>query len=613
MKDIQRRITRMVEEDSENQKMFRAVEKMWHMEWELPTELGALDWIRKQVSSDPHDAVRAGTRVLATVMPKLSIAPLTPNAESRAAMDKIERGLMWHFENATKRASSPLYDMVKHAMLYDRVAVQVVFLPWQEKLLGQQWSEHQKRAARRYGPYAFIVRNPKDVFVDYSDWMTERVVHRYTMGAQELVSFWGKENAAKVISDINKAKDDGATLWYTVYDYQDYDRRLVYACRQDSEYTTMEPEYNNPIVILDEEMDMPFLPWVVRSGGKELVPMMYSIYKAGQWESQNIFETIMASEVIAYAAAPRGVLKTANEDATKTEYSEPNRDKIIRPGDEFTQLRPPEIDQNMQLLSDRLQGRIAKSTVPNVIQTGDFPSGTAFATLNLATQSGVKAMAPYKRLAEEALADVFAQMLHWIDYTGETLESYPANTMTTDGQTEYISISKGDFDPEHLYLKVELTPDVPTDRMSRINAAVMASQNMHYSIRRALEDVGVTEPGAEIDQWYEEQTRLRDWELEQMAKQMQVEQAIQLQAQEAAMQMQAGMAQQMQAGMEGGGGATPPQNYARQTGRGFEATRNSAGFNPGLGGTPPAMANPPGTRESQQATNISSSENSGGF
>lgn len=618
--DIQRRVKRMIDADSENQKMFAAIDKMWNMQWELPPELGELDWVRKEVSSDPHDAVRAGTRVLATVMPKVTLAPLVPNEQSREQADMIERALMWQFENSNRRGNSPMFDMIKHALLYDKIAVQVVYLPHQDKLFKTFNTPHKKRAAYRYGPYSFIVRDPKEVFIDYSDWMPERVVHRYSMSALELISFWGEEKTKKVISDLNKTEDDGATLFYTVYDYQDYDRRYIYACRQDSETIMAEPEYAHPYVISDEKMDLPFLPWVVRSGGKELTPMLYSIYKANQWESQNIFETIMSSEVIAYAASERGVLKSANPELVGTNYAEPGRDKIIRPGDEYTQLRPPEIDQNMMTMSDRLQTRISKSTVPNVIQTGDFPSGTAYATLNLATQSGVKAMAPYKRLAEDALGDVFTQMLYWVDYSGDTLESFPTNQQ---GQTEYIKVNKGDFDPDHIYLKVELTPDVPTDRMARINAAVMSNQNLSYSNRRALEDIGVTDPGAEIDIWYEEQTRMQDWQLEQQQKQQQLQ--LQMEAQQMQMQMQAQnamqqqqMQMQQQMGQQQGQQTQMPgmqgqqfQNLARQTGRGFEPTRGSAGFNPGIGGTPPAMANPAGTRESQQATNITSQ--GGGF
>jgi hypothetical protein len=613
----QARIERMIRQDEENQKLFYAVDDMWHMKWNLPNELAQLDWIRPEVSSDPHDAIRAGTRVLATIMPKLSIDPTAPNQETRDATDRMERALMWHFENACKRRHNPLHDIVRHAMLYDKVTAQVVYLPHQQSTYGVLPEKIRKQASARYGPFAVIVRDPKDVFVDYSDWGIERVVHRYKLGARELVDIFG-ENASKVQTEIEKDKYDGMDMWYTVYDYTILGERLIYAARQDSREVFAPPEDPNAITIVDDGTDLEWLPWIVRTGGDELIPMLYSIYKTGQWESQNIFETIMSSEVIAYAAAPRGVLTTINEENTETQYGDPNRDKIIRPGDRFQQLRPPEIDQSMHVMSERIGSRMAKSTIPNVIQTGDFPSGTAFATLNLATQSGVKALNPYKRLAEQAVADIFAHMLYWIEYVGETVISNPTNPLSPTGQTEYIEIRPDEIDVEQLYMKVELTPDVPTDRMARINGAVMSNQNLLYSNRRALEDIGVTDPGSEIEQWYEEQTRRRDWELEQEGKQMQMQQEIELAGQAQMMQMQLQAEQQAQGGAQPAPGEVPPSaeeaqaGYARQRGAGFQNTRDSAGFNPAIGGEPPAEANPEGTRETQQGANISTSGNEGG-
>lgn len=623
LKNIQLRAERMVDADTDNQLMFDEIDKMWRMEWKLPEKLSALDWIFKTVSSDPHDAIRAGTRVLATVAPHLNISPLAPNRQSREQMDRVERSLMWHFENALRRGNSPLYDIVRYSMLYDKVAAQVIYTPWQQKALGISPNKVRKRASDRYGPFAITVRDPRNVFAEYSDWMPERVLHRHRMHAHELVDFWGKENASKVVSDIKKSKDDGTNLWYTVFDYQDFDERVVWAVEQSSNTTWAEADDTASIVLLEVENELPFLPWVVRQGGSELIPMLYSIYRTGQWDAQNVFETIVSSEVVAYGAAPRGVKTSATPELMRVDYGDPNRDISALPGENYERLRPPEIDQNFVFMSDRIKDRMAKSTVPSVIQTGEFPPGTAFATLNLATQSGVKAMNPYKRLAEDAIGDIFVHMLYWIDHTGDTLESHIINPEDATRTTEYVEITPDDYDVNHLYLDVELTPDIPTDRMSRINGAIMANQNLSYTNRRALEDVGVSQPGAEIDLWYEEQQRRMDFELEQERKRMMMQYEIekmarqeataeQMQMQQAQQAQQQPMPQQM-AGipqmMEAPG--VNPQDFARNTGRGFEATRGSSGFNPAIGGSPPALANPEGTREQQMFMNLTGSEEGG--
>ena len=57
----------MVQGDTKRDEMFRAMDAMWQGDWSLPQELAELRWIHKVVSTDPHDAVRAGSRVLSSV------------------------------------------------------------------------------------------------------------------------------------------------------------------------------------------------------------------------------------------------------------------------------------------------------------------------------------------------------------------------------------------------------------------------------------------------------------------------------------------------------------------------------------------------------------------
>ena len=68
-----------------------------------------------------------------------------------------------------------------------------------------------------------------------------------------------------------------------------------------------------PLEIIRQPHGLGFFPWVTRTGGTTLspnpptsvFPLLYSVYQSGQWDTQNILETLLTSEVIAYAAAPR--------------------------------------------------------------------------------------------------------------------------------------------------------------------------------------------------------------------------------------------------------------------------------------------------------------------
>jgi hypothetical protein len=121
---------------------------------------------------------------------------------------------------------------------------------------------------------------------------------------------------------------------------------------------------------------------------------------------------------VAYTAAPRIKKTSFNADAIDIEYGAEGGSINLQPGEDAEPWLPPQLDLNLVQLLEKLQATMAKSTVPNVIQSVDFPSEWAFATLNLAVQSGVKVLTPAKELANRALADIFRQMFYWIDYSG---------------------------------------------------------------------------------------------------------------------------------------------------------------------------------------------------
>lgn len=547
----------MIEADRDRDQMLRAMDDMWHNRWSLPPNVAGLRWIHKVVSSDPHDAIRAGTRVLSSVAPRISVQSRAP--KGRAQAEKIERALGWHFRNANRRRrASVLRDVVLSALLYDEVIAQVVYLPEQIQAMKETKDAGQRlEAASKFGPFAIIVRNPQQVHVRYSDWMPEAVLMKKVMTVQEAVDFWGEKaeglvrepsgrllrNFASLSSlgtgsrndgekgarndrkgsaarnDGRAKRRNGGITHCTVYDYTDVEQRTVWAIPQVDAAALTEPGGCGAIEILREEHGLGFLPWAAKVGGTTLeegghqrIPLLYSVFAAGHWDTQNIVETLLTSEVIAYAAAPR--LKVEGPtDHVDVDYGEPGRTAHVPPGHALNPMAPPAMDQGLAIIAQRVAERIGKSTVPRVLQTGDFPGGTAFATLNLATQSGIKALAPYKELAEDALAEVFKLMLNWLHSSGKSLEGFGSGR---DG--EAIKIGPRDLDPSQIVIDVELTADVPTDRMARINAASMAVRDLGYSRERALEQIGESDPKEVMQEAEREELRAVDLEIEKQRR-----------------------------------------------------------------------------------------------
>jgi hypothetical protein len=519
----------MIVADRERDRMLRAMDDMWHNRWGLPPNVAGLKWIHKVVSSDPHDAVRAGTRVLSSVAPRIAVQPLGAGEAERDQAESLERALAWHFKAASRRRrASVLRDVVLSALLYDEVVAQVVYLPEQLRALKQFKAESgeikdesdRQRALQRFGPFAIIVRNPQQVHVRYSDWMPEAVVLKQVMSLQEAEEFWGS-----VLTKNMSARDGAkrsARFWareekqpthVTVYDYMDVQQRAVWAIPQVGGEALAEPtggEEGAAVEILREEHGLGFLPWAAKVGGTTLhegglqrMPLLGSIWSAGQWDTQNIVETLLTSEMIAYAAAPR-IKVEGPSDSIEVDYGEPGRPVYVPTGHHLDSMTPPGLDEGLAQIAQRVAERIGKSTVPRVLQTGDYPSGTAYATLNLATQSGIKALAPYKELAEEALAEIFTLMLNWVQHSGASLEFWES-TRSSQNYGELRTLDLKETDLSNLAIEVELSADVPTDRMARINAASMAVRDLGYSRERALEQIGETDAKEVMRQAQQEQ------------------------------------------------------------------------------------------------------------
>ena len=586
----------MIAADQRRDAMLRAMDDMWQARWALPPAVAGLKWIHKVVSSDPHDAVRAGARVLSSVAPRLTVHPLGAGEAGRARAEQIERALAWNFRNASRRRqASVLRDVVLSALLYDEVVAQVVYLPAQVEAMKQFKNESARlQAANRFGPFAIIVRNPQQVHVRYSDWMPEAVLMKKVITVQQAVEFWGER--AAILGRPRKARRSrGAGVQgrkaaepthCTVYDYMDLEQRAVWAIPQTDGGSLAEPE-GDAVEILREEHGLGFLPWAAKVGGTTLaeggsagggsqrIPLLYSIWAAGQWDTQNIVETLMTSEVIAYAAAPRMKVEGPS-DAVEVDYGEPGRVVHVPPGHTLDAMNPPGLDQSLAEIARRVGDRISKSTVPRVLQTGDFPAATAFATLNLATQSGIKALAPYKELAEDALAEIFTLMLNWLGHSAQPLEAVDGRR----GRGEKISVAAGEL--SNLVVDVELTADVPTDRMARINAASMAVRDLGYSRERALEQIGETDAREVMRQAAAEELEAVELEIE---KQRMLAQA---------------KGSSASRSCEEGAFARRSNPYDGER-LNTERDRSAGdGFNPAAGGTPPVVANPDAVAEANR-------------
>jgi hypothetical protein len=566
---------KMIKADEQRDRFNKKVDDIDHVAWESPSELRKLWWFRAVPSTDGHDAISSGVRVLSALEEDVSLQPLAANVETKKTANDNEKILKWMMDEANKRRQGTVQrSVVRSALKYDEVDVQVIDLDEQIKNKEAFGADTKReKAARRYGRFVVNTYHPNDVHVQFSNLMPEAVLLAQVRTAKDVMREWGK-----LASKLKKAADNDEEV--KLFDYMDYDDHVVW---------TQNKQGGDEVEIMREEHKLPFLPWVARVGGDIMEskqehrrrPLLYPIVNSGMWETQNVVKSLMVSEVIAYAGSARskeeGPMPIEGR-TTEIEAGELGMIAQVTPGDTLTPMEPPGLDPNLQAVDAMIQGATSKSTVANILQGGDVPSGTAFATLNLATQTAVGALKPGKELAEHALADIYTMFLLWAHYTDNAIVGYGKGK--ADLGQEY-TIKPEEINPEKIYLSVELKPDVPLDRMQKVNAATMMLQSGIYSKERAMEDMGITDPETVMkeitfDQLFQAQVAQIIQQQQQRAQMaLQQEQMAAQQEQQMAAQQQAALQQQLAAGGAPGGN----------------------GFNPELQGEPPAEAAPGATRE----------------
>lgn len=623
----------MIEADKERDAMFKRIDKIFNMDWELPPEIAALSWVYPVISSDGHDALRATTRVFAGREPSVTVWPGSDDPREREYTDMLEKAIKWFMHQAFQHGhGSALSDICMSASRYDEVVGQILYFPYQKTIMeGEGRKAGSKRVKRQIarkmeamevsGPFSFAMRNPRFVHTRYSDWGMEAVCHASIWKYQKVVDYFGHS-----ANTLIKAKTrDKASEFYAVFDTSDYDERFAFCLPvvdRSVDVSQLQIKDNREVIeLIDLKSDLGFIPWVCEMGGTNIevddenrrIPMLYSVEKSEQFDIQNIIHTTMLSESIAHAAAARGKKSGPGADTIEVGYGDPNRDVTLKPGQDYQRLEAPELDQGLFTMSEWITNRVEKSTVPRVLQGGNVPS-QVFSTLNLAVESGMITIDPYKRVIERWLSKSAVQMLQWVAYQKEPLEvSVFTKDLEGSKNIDVFVIDPTDLPKNQPRIDFSLQTSVPVDKVSRINGANMMQQ-MGVSTRAVLEEVGETNATGLIEEAeYEAMEKFmlqrffqKITAQDELAIQAQ-QQQLQMQAQAATMQMQMA-AQQAAAAQEQQQG--PPQ---RETRRGRTAPRpnpttppgaagpgvEGQGFDPSVGGTPPAQAEP-GTNQERQ-------------
>jgi len=388
-----------------------AMDAMANCIWNLPTE-AKKEFFRKTVSAAPANALTTGIKVLSAENPKIKFTPIGPDPDDRATASAIERGLLWEIKSSARRSQTKFVpDLNKSSLTYAECAVFVDYLP--DRI--SAFSAARQKFILRNGQFALINFHPNSVYPRYSQLGLEGVLSARQMKASQVVKYWG-DKASKVSAYIQDKGEDPDVF---LFDDMDYEQRTV--------WVSFENDINNvgddQFKIMDEERQLGFIPWAIRMHGTSLsndpavqrVPFLDTVHKARLWETMNLSGTIINSEALGYAAAPRIKVSDPNGEIIKVDYGDINKKIIEYPGHKVEPFPPVPLDTALLEIHDRTKAELDDATSVQILQNLNFPAGTAYASINAVLQTATASLQPYKVLSEMTLADVCTIMLLWID------------------------------------------------------------------------------------------------------------------------------------------------------------------------------------------------------
>lgn len=614
---------RMIERNANLRKAQYAYERMARLNYKLPDPIRDWEWIRPIVSTAPYDALRGVTRALSNLDERVSIHPACvlkalgkeATEDSQAARklaNEWEKILEWQSRRASKRRQAFRSSVIYSAALYHEVVGRLIHVPTQLEITGA--SEARRKAALRFGDWAVQLVDPKSVSIEYSEYMPERVVSAQIRTAQELVDFWG--DRARVIRSKIVEDPEHASMEYVEFDYTDINNRMVWAVEGSSE-TAVEQEGHMLLEPSPWHTDLdgnpvPFIPWIAVAGGIDVdidpehqrKPLLYPVHRAEQWAINNIFGTILMSKALAEAGAPRDVIQGPGSEEVEIDYDGPAGRVNLTQFQTYQRIKNLDLDPSLREAFDRIEGAIQRATVADVLVTGQPVSGEqAYASFQLQVQTAIASLGDFRELGQSFYEQMYEKMLLTSHYLGKDIMGYG------DDASAYV-IDSENINPQALYIDVELTPDVPIDRMQRINAAIqLASSDLAYSPKRAMEMLGETDPEGAFEEWKLWQLDLADFRGRLQAIQMEasgeLEQLIaqaaqQIVAQEVAQIQELGRrARQNPEDMGAFGEMANAPNMMRP--RGGVPGAEGQGFNTGMGGEPAITADTGATREARRA------------
>ena len=483
-----------VQDHKDRDRLYQNIHHASRAVFENPPELKALPWIqeRKFVSTAPGDALQAAVRTFATRLPSIEIQPLSDAPEEYDRTEQLEEMMKWDFTRMNMLgAKSPHWKIVEYAMKYCAVAIETSYLPF---VYQKRKNEPRIKEILRTRNFKWAVHDPSNVYPRISDDILECVVNCDVLSLQQLIDRFGLDNPG-VRQALGKIKKkDAAALhktYYSLYDYTDWDVRCIWIA-ENGGATGINRDVPEGFEILRKPRTVSFLPWVYVDNEE---PILRQMVEANLWENVNILRTMQFSKAVDMAAHPEYWIQTPDGTlrGVTIDNTNPNQPLVTQAGTNVTQLRPPMIDPQLAQMTAESEQEVFRTTVAQILASVEKYAGTQnFSVVNAMLSAATAQLSLAQMCAERAETMAMIQNFRWIDETEIPMVGFRTYTKSEGKEKgKEISIKKGDFDVEYLYLSVKLNPSTIMDKQTEINNAINKVERLGMSKKMAWDELGM--------------------------------------------------------------------------------------------------------------------------
>lgn len=462
--------------------------------FENPVELKNLPWIqeRKFVTTAPADALNAAIRTFASRLPSIEIQPLSDAPEEYDRVEQLESVIKWEFERMNRMGKkSPHWKIVEYAMKYCAVAIETEYLPFVYQ--GKEKDPRVKEILRSRN-FKWVVHDPTNVHVRESDDILEAVVNCDVLTAQQLVDRFGMDNPGirEMLASIDKNDPHAMnTTYWSFYDYTDWNARVKWISNNGGA-TTVNRDAPAGIELMRKERSISFLPWVFVDNEE---PILKQMVEAGLWDNVNILRTMQFSKAVDMAAHPEYWIQTPDGTlrGVSIDQNNPNQPIVTGPGVQVNKMQPPMIDPQLSNMVATAEQEVFRTTVAQVLASVEKYAGTQnFSVVNAMLSAAIAQLALGQMAAERAETAALIQCFKWIEETAIPLVGFRAYTKSEGkARGQEVSIKPSDFDPDYLYLTVELKPATLMDKQTEINNAINKVERLGMSVKMAWDELGM--------------------------------------------------------------------------------------------------------------------------